>query len=276
MFDQLVLTNAHDNAKQARYFGITTLVYGALIMAVMVWSVFSFDLSGLNQDDLAFNELVAPIALPENAPVPVLPDKPQPQAAASNNTHQNFDRIKDPVSNINNATTPPDKISTIKSNATQVRDGVPFIVGKNTQLASDGSGFPDRSVNSAGSNLAIKTSSPQVSIKDDESAPEAPKTVTPVKKDITVSKGVINGIAANLPKPAYPSVARAMHAGGEVKVQVLIDERGNVVSANAVSGHPLLRAAAQAAAHQAKFTPTQLSNQPVKVTGVIIYNFVAQ
>ncbi len=67
-----------------------------------------------------------------------------------------------------------------------------------------------------------------------------------------------------------------MRAGGEVKVQVLIDERGNVVSASAISGHPLLRAAAQAAARQAKFTPTKLSEQPVKVTGVIIYNFVAQ
>jgi protein TonB len=61
-----------------------------------------------------------------------------------------------------------------------------------------------------------------------------------------------------------------------VQVQVLIDENGNVISATAVSGHPLLRAAAQAAAHASKFTPTKLSGQPVKVSGVIIYNFVAQ
>ena len=61
-----------------------------------------------------------------------------------------------------------------------------------------------------------------------------------------------------------------------VQVQVLIDENGNVVSAHAVSGHPLLQAAAVAAARASKFTPTKLSGQPVKVNGVIIYNFVAQ
>jgi protein TonB len=55
---------------------------------------------------------------------------------------------------------------------------------------------------------------------------------------------------------------------------VKIDERGNVVSASAVSGHPLLRQAAEQAARSSKFTPTTLSGQPVSVTGVIVYNFV--
>ena len=59
-------------------------------------------------------------------------------------------------------------------------------------------------------------------------------------------------------------------------VQVLIDENGNVVAAHATSGHPLLQAAAVGAARSSKFTPTKLSGQPVKVNGVIIYNFVAQ
>jgi protein TonB len=54
----------------------------------------------------------------------------------------------------------------------------------------------------------------------------------------------------------------------------MIDETGRVVSAVAVSGHPLLRAAAQAAAKNARFTPTKLSGVPVKVSGSITYNFV--
>jgi protein TonB len=57
---------------------------------------------------------------------------------------------------------------------------------------------------------------------------------------------------------------------------VTVDENGNVVSAQAVSGHPLLQAAAVAAARGAKFSPTKLSGQAVKVTGVIQYNFVAE
>lgn len=88
--------------------------------------------------------------------------------------------------------------------------------------------------------------------------------------------GVLNGKALALPIPAYPPIARAAHAAGTVVVQVLIDEEGNVVQARAVSGHPLLQAACVAAAREAKFSPTRLEGEPVKVTGVIEYRFVAQ
>lgn len=89
-----------------------------------------------------------------------------------------------------------------------------------------------------------------------------------------ISKGVVNGAAVSLPKPSYPPAAKAVNASGVVNIQVLIDEEGNVVSANAVSGHPLLRAASEQAALGAKFKPTLLQGQPVKVNGVIVYNFV--
>lgn len=89
-----------------------------------------------------------------------------------------------------------------------------------------------------------------------------------------ISKGVVNGSAISLPKPEFPAAAKAVKASGSVNVEVLIDEEGNVVSALAVSGHPLLRQAAEAAARSAKFKPTLLSGQAVKVSGVIVYNFV--
>ena len=91
-----------------------------------------------------------------------------------------------------------------------------------------------------------------------------------------ISGGVLNGKAVHLVQPPYPAIARQAHASGTVVVQVLIDENGNVVSAHATSGHPLLQAAAVAAARASKFSPTKLSGQPVKVTGMIQYNFVAQ
>jgi TonB family protein len=91
-----------------------------------------------------------------------------------------------------------------------------------------------------------------------------------------ITGGVLNGKALALPRPEYPAIARAAHASGTVAVQVLIDEKGNVVSAHAVSGHPLLQAASVAAARAAKFSPTLLEGHPVKVTGVIQYNFVAR
>lgn len=86
--------------------------------------------------------------------------------------------------------------------------------------------------------------------------------------------GVLNGKALSLPKPKFPPAARAVGASGAVTVQVLIDENGDVVSATAISGHPLLRSASVEAAGGAKFSPTQLSGRPVKVAGVITYNFV--
>jgi TonB family protein len=95
---------------------------------------------------------------------------------------------------------------------------------------------------------------------------------TPVKQ---ISGGVLNGKALTLAKPAYPAAARAVEAQGAVNVKVTIDEEGNVVSAEVVSGHPLLQTAAVQAAQQSTFKPTFLSGQAVKVTGVIVYNFIA-
>lgn len=86
--------------------------------------------------------------------------------------------------------------------------------------------------------------------------------------------GILNGKAITLPKPAYPPAALAVRAGGTVTVQVTIDEEGLVNSAAAVSGHPLLRAAAVEAARGAVFSPTTLSGVPVKISGVVVYNFI--
>ena len=88
--------------------------------------------------------------------------------------------------------------------------------------------------------------------------------------------GVKQGKRISTPQPPYPDEARRNHIGGSVRVHVVIDEQGNVLSAKAVSGPLELRQASEAAAMKARFTPTLLSGMPVKVTGAIDYNFVAQ
>jgi TonB family protein len=92
----------------------------------------------------------------------------------------------------------------------------------------------------------------------------------------SIGGGVMNGKAISLPRPEYPKAARSAHASGTVTVQVVIDETGNVTSAHAVEGHPLLEAASVEAAKTARFSPTRLCGEPVRVTGIIVYNFVAQ
>jgi TonB family protein len=88
-----------------------------------------------------------------------------------------------------------------------------------------------------------------------------------------VSGGVLNGKAISLPAPIYPEFARRMHTGGLVEIEVVVDENGKVISARALAGPPALRDVAIQAAYQARFSPTKLSGQPVKITGRINYNF---
>ncbi len=73
--------------------------------------------------------------------------------------------------------------------------------------------------------------------------------------------------------PAYPPIARAAHATGEVVVTVVVNEEGNVIAAQAESGHPLLQTAAVNAARESTFVPYLVDGKPVKVMGTITYHF---
>lgn len=115
----------------------------------------------------------------------------------------------------------------------------------------------------------VSTNQPLPIITLDEPPPSpGPK---PILKP--VSGGVLNGTAVSLPPPLYPEAAKRMRTQGVVSVDVVLDETGKVVSANASSGPGILRDAAVQAALKARFSPTKLSGQPVKVSGVINYKF---
>lgn len=88
-----------------------------------------------------------------------------------------------------------------------------------------------------------------------------------------VGDRILNYDATSLPKPVYPPAALAVRASGVVTVKVTVDSEGNVTSATAESGHPLLQLACEKAALQAKFKSSVASSG--KLTGIIIYNFVA-
>ena len=116
---------------------------------------------------------------------------------------------------------------------------------------------------------SVSTNQPLPIISIDEPPPSpGPK---PILKP--VSGGVLNGTAVSLPAPMYPEAAKRMRTQGVVTVDVILDETGKVVSANASGGPTILREAAVQAALKARFSPTKLSGQPVKVSGVINYKF---
>lgn len=124
------------------------------------------------------------------------------------------------------------------------------------------------------------SSSEQAKSAGQSEKPAESKTVDgqatkPVAKPLLkpVSGGVLNGKALSLPVPVYPLTARSARQSGVVVVEVVIDSNGKVISARAVSGPVLLQQPAVQAAYQARFSPTVLSGQPVKVVGTINYNF---
>jgi protein TonB len=86
----------------------------------------------------------------------------------------------------------------------------------------------------------------------------------------TVAGGMLNDKATQMPQPVYPPTARAVRAAGKVVVNIEVAPDGSVVRANAESGHPLLKAAAVAAARQAKFKPG-----PSPISGSLEYDFKA-
>lgn len=162
-----------------------------------------------------------------------------------------------------------------------------------------------KQIRTASSNLPVFTTStvrnvdlnptgegPEGIIRNHTRPPEAPPPVkVPAKREeprleppirepkedapriIRKSGGVVSGEATRKTEPRYPSRARAAGISGTVIVEVNVDESGNVVSAQALSGHPLLRDAAVSAAHGWKFNPTKVSGSPVKVVRTITFNF---
>src|ERR1043165_2785191 len=141
---------------------------------------------------------------------------------------------------------------------------VPDLPSASTSATRLGSGPVDLKIQ------AVKTNS-QTPLVDLGSEPPPSPAPKPILKP--VSGGVLNGTALNLPPPTYPEAAKRMRTQGVVSVDVILDETGKVVAANASSGPPILRDAAIQAALKAKFSPTKLSGQPVKVSGVINYKF---
>jgi periplasmic protein TonB len=259
MFEHLVESGSHseDIKRKGSFLLGFAVLYVVLIIAFgiagIMWATASID-----QQTLELTALIAPV------PVQTQQQKQEAKPEKVEIT-KNVDVRKELIAAVDESRLPPKEISAKASDIPPVRKGVVTMVGSGNSNAI----APVAPGNGTGN---IISGPAKVEVAD--APPPPPPKPTPPKAPI--SGGVLNGKAVRLVQPPYPAIARSAHAAGQVRVQITIDENGNVVSAAAVSGHPLLQGAAVAAARQSKFTPTKLSGMPVKVTGVIIYNFVAQ
>jgi TonB family protein len=97
--------------------------------------------------------------------------------------------------------------------------------------------------------------------------------VQELSQPYTGSGAVLQGRAIHRVQPIYPLYAKTAHIYGKVVVQIAVDERGTVIHARALSGPSELRDAAVAAAVKWRFTPTRLVGKPIRVIGMITFNF---
>ncbi|HMG75352.1 MAG TPA: TonB family protein [Pyrinomonadaceae bacterium] len=269
MFTNLIESDSHrqEFKRRSSFFLATVAAYALILSAAGVASIYAFDAHLEAQtSDLVLLDWVPPIK-------PVDREQPQPthRAPASNNTGRTSPQPVRPIlyESASNPIKAPDQISAAP---TSIPPAPPHTVVGN--YVADPVGPPRATsdcVTCTGNNGG--GSGPVVSI--DSGTPPPPVVVKP-PTTLRVSQGVLTAKAISLPQPPYPSLARQIRIQGPVTVQILVDEDGRVISAQTMSGHPMLLAAAKEAALRARFTATKLSGQAVKVQGLITYNFVLQ
>ena len=268
MFNNLIESSSHKTELRRRgsYLLFTTAIYVVLFTVAGVLSIYAYD-ARLEEPPI---EIVMLSPLDYQPPTPAPTNRP-PASVSPDHSRTPAQAVRrDPMASVNVPQVVPHSVSAQPNPNPPVPDRGGYTVGNENLDPIATAGGPGRS-NGSGGGVPGGTGRLVV----DAGVPPEP----PVRKVVpprVISKGPITGEATYLPKPAYPPIARSMRAQGAVSVQVLIDETGKVVSAQAVSGNPVFLHAAQKAALQARFKPTRLGDQPVKVSGVITYNFVLQ
>lgn len=263
MFNNLIESSSHRSEFKRRgsFFLFTTASYALLLVIAGVVSIYAYD-ARMEDQSLEIVTMMPLVDLPTVRPT--VPDRDP--GSPSNTSRQAFDERRAPMLSVNRPEVPPNEISTAPNPNLPVRDNVSTIISNRDFTAS----LPENSVGHG--REAGRTTNPALVVTD-VGIPPAP---VQKPKPPMISKGVITSDALSLPKPPYPEMAKIMRIQGRVSIQVLIDETGNVTSARAIDGPPLLRQASEKAAYQARFSPTFLGDQPVKVSGVITYNFLLQ
>lgn len=263
MFTNLIESSADKRAfkRRSSFFLATVASYALFLFAAGIVGVLTYDAQVEAQTtDLLLVNWIPPV----NRVEPVRP-RPAPRPVSNNNRISPrptrpilYESVNDPIK-------PPD---TVSANPNPIPPAPPGAV--EAPYVSDPPAAPSSSPceTCTGNNTST---TPVVENRTPPPVVEPPKPET-----IRATSSLILSNVITLPKPAYPELAKRGGIQGPVNVQILIDEAGNVISAQAVKGSAMLTGAAVAAARRAKFTPTKLGDQPVKVQGVITYNFVLQ
>ena len=266
MFANLIESQSHGKEfkRRGRFVIATAAAYAVLFFVAGIVSIYAYDA----RLDAQTNELELLNWVP---PVAVVPDHERPQPAR-----------RAPASNNNRVSQLPTRPTLYESASNPIKppagiSAAPNLIPPAPPDAIVRPYVSDRPIapNPSGNCVTCTGDGrgPVVAV-DSTTPPPTPITVKPPTQRVT--SVVLTSKAISLPQPSYPPMARQIGIHGAVQVQILVDETGRVISAHAVSGHPFLNPSAEQAAQRARFTPTTLNGQAVKVQGVITYNFVLQ
>lgn len=260
MFDSLVESGSHapDVARKGSFFLGTFAIYAVVLLALVVGSILWVDTQLAAQNDELLTELALPMEQAPEPEQPPPPDQPRPS------TQEEVSTVREAQARITEEPVQTTEVRTTIN--TQPPAPNRFVIGDQNRIISGGPSLPGPPSSGVSGGTQPAPQAP----------PPPPPPPTPTPRQTVVSGGVLTGRAISRPDPVYPPAARAVRASGPVTVQILVDERGSVISATAVSGHPLLRPAAVAAIRRWRFTPTQLSGQPVRTNGTVTVNFTLQ
>ena len=267
MFTNLIESDSHGKEfkRRSSFFLVTTATYALFLFAAGIASIYAYDARlEVQSTDLMLLSWVPPVTpVADRRPRETSPARrPAPSNAPVDRTATLPTRTE-AYAPTNNPNRVPDNVGTKAPYVPSVTG--PFRLG-NTNVNPPTLDTSNRCATCSGTG-------PVVNVVE-TTPPPVPTPVKPQTQRLTSS--VLTSKAISIPKPLYPPLARQIRVEGTVAVQILVDENGRVISAHAVSGHPTLTPAAVEAAYRARFTATLLSGQPVKVQGVITYNFVLQ
>lgn len=249
MFEKLVeSTKQKSNGRTGRIVLLTTMIYGAMLTVTGIATIFWFNPA--LADSLKVGVMLTP-------PVPPAPRPAAQQVVTRSNAAPSFVAPEHPPVTVDPINIPP---AQVRQNAPTVFGAVSapgqVIIGDPMIGREDGPGEPPP---------------PPVTRKPDPT-PEPKPTPTP-QRPITRTSTILQGTAIRRVQPTYPLMAKTARVQGPVQVQVEINEEGLVTSAVVLSGHPLLREASVQAARQWLWKPTLLGGIPVRVQGVLTFNF---
>ncbi len=262
MFDRLIVSaKEKSKGRTKKFFVVTTFIYSFVLASALVVSVFAASpLLYESSEVFKLAPLLPPPALPPAGVHPV-PHNGSPQSSPPPNIY-NVVRLEDVNQKSENR---PPVIPTFSVHDSTISGptggsgiGVPGGIGV------DG-GVPE------GDKASTEPLPPPPATKvrpEPEPQPRAQEN-----KVVRVPSHVLTGKAIVKKTPDYPAIARQIRVEGSIVVEIVISPEGRVESARALNGHALLMKPAVDAAYAWRFEPTILNGLPVRVTGVITFNF---